>query len=79
MAAKFTPEEAAEIELMLWEYDRDGSIALDNFFRREPDLSMRMASGIIPKKIQRDLIAFLKSAEALSLLGKVEPPCTFSY
>ena len=59
MAAKFTPEEAAEIELMLWEYDRDGSIALDNFFRREPDLSMRMASGIIPKKIQRDLIAFL--------------------
>ena len=58
-AAKFTPEEAAEIELMLWEYDRDGSIALDNFFRREPDLSMRMASGIIPKKIQRDLIAFL--------------------
>ena len=59
MAAKFTPEEAAEIELMLWEYDRDGSIALDNFFRREPDLSMRMASGILPKKIQRDLIAFL--------------------
>ena len=46
MAAKFTPEEAAEIELMLWEYDRDGSIALDT-------------SGIIPKKIQRDLIAFL--------------------
>ena len=59
MAAKFTPEEAAEIELMLWEYDRDGSIALDNFFRREPDLSMRMASGIIPKKNKRDLIAFL--------------------
>jgi hypothetical protein len=36
MAATFTPDEEAEIELMLWEYDRDGKIALDNFFRREP-------------------------------------------
>ena len=61
MAAKFTPEEAAEIELMLWEYDRDGRIALDNFFRREPDLSLRMADGIIPKRIQRDLRAFLRA------------------
>ena len=39
MAPKFTPDEEAEIELMLWEYDRDGRIAIDNFFRREPELS----------------------------------------
>ena len=59
-APKFTPDEEAEIELMLWEYDRDGRIAIDNFFRREPELSLRMAGGIIPKRIQRDLIAFLQ-------------------
>jgi hypothetical protein len=29
----------AEIELMLWEHDRDGRIAIDNLFRREPELS----------------------------------------
>ena len=46
---------------MLWEYDRDGRIAIENFFRREPELSLRMAGGIIPKRIQRDLIAFLKA------------------
>ena len=57
MPNKFTPEEEAEIELLLWEYDRDGSIAIDNFFRREPELSLRMAGGIIPKRIQRDLMA----------------------
>jgi hypothetical protein len=57
---KFTPEEQAEIELMLWEYDRDGQIAIENFFRREPELSLRMASGVIPKRVQRDLIEFLK-------------------
>ena len=51
MAATFTPDEEAEIELMLWEYDRDGRIAIDNFFRREPELSLRMACGIIPKRI----------------------------
>jgi hypothetical protein len=51
MAAAFTPDEEAEIELMLWEYDRDGRIAIDNFFRREPELSLRMACGIIPKRI----------------------------
>jgi hypothetical protein len=34
MRVKFTPEEQAEIELMLWEYDRDGHIAIENFFRR---------------------------------------------
>jgi hypothetical protein len=38
---KFVPEEEAEIELMLWEYDRDGKIAIDNFFRREPELALR--------------------------------------
>ena len=65
MAPKFTPDEEAEIELMLWEYDRDGRIAIDNFFRREPELSLRMAGGIIPKRIQRDLIAFLLGAAEL--------------
>jgi hypothetical protein len=49
MAATFTPDEEAEIELMLWEYDRDGRIAIDNFFRREPDLSLRMTDGIVPQ------------------------------
>ena len=43
MRVKFTPEEQAEIELMLWEYDRDGHIAIENFFRREPELSLRRA------------------------------------
>ena len=61
MAATFTPDEEAEIELMLWEYDRDGRIAIDNFFRREPDLSLRMTDGIVPKRIQRDLTAFLRA------------------
>ena len=56
MAATFTPDEEAEIDLLLWEYDRDGRIAIDNFFRREPELSVRMAGGIIPKCIRRDLI-----------------------
>ena len=32
-----------------------------DFFRREPELSLRMAGGIIPKRIQRDLIAYLKA------------------
>ena len=36
MAPKFTPDEEAEIELMLWEYDRDGRIAIDNFFAVSP-------------------------------------------
>jgi hypothetical protein len=60
MAATFTPEEEAEIELLLWEYDRDGRIAIDNFFRREPNLSVRMAGGVMPKRIRRDLLAFLR-------------------
>ena len=60
MAATFTPEEEAEIELLLWEYDRDGRIAIDNFFRREPNLSVRMAGGVMPKRIRRDLMAFLR-------------------
>ena len=47
---------------MLWEYDRDGRIAIDNFFRREPELSLRMAGGIHPKRIEpADLIAFLQA------------------
>ena len=61
MAATFTPDEETEIELLLWEYDRDGGIAIDNFFRREPELSLKMAGGIIPKRIQRDLRAFLQA------------------
>jgi hypothetical protein len=61
MAATFTPEEEAEIELLLWEYDRDGRIAIDNFFRREPNLSVRMARAVMPKRIRRDLMAFLRA------------------
>ena len=61
MAANFTPDEEAEIELLVWEYDRDGRIAIDNFFRRKPELSLRMAGGIIPKRIQRDLMAYLQA------------------
>ena len=61
MATTFTPDEEAEIELMLWEYDRDGRIAIDNFFRREPELSLRMTDGIVPKRIKRDLRAFLQA------------------
>jgi hypothetical protein len=61
MAATFTSDEEAEIELLLWEYDRDGKIAIDNFFRREPELSVRMAGGIMPKRIRRDLMAFLRA------------------
>jgi hypothetical protein len=56
---KFTPEEAVEIELLLWEYDRDGSIAIDNFIHREPELSRRMAVNVIPKNLQRAYLAYL--------------------
>jgi hypothetical protein len=34
----FTPDEEAEIELTLWEYDHEGRIAIDSLFRREPEL-----------------------------------------
>jgi hypothetical protein len=60
MAATLTPDEEAEVKLMLWEYDHDGRIAIDNSFRREPELSVRMAGGIIPKRIRRDLLALLR-------------------
>jgi hypothetical protein len=46
---------------MIWEYDRDGRIAIDNFFRREPELSLRMAGDIVPKCIKNDLRAFLQA------------------
>ena len=58
---------------MLWEYDRDGRIAIDNFFRREPELSMRMAGGIIPKRIRRDLMAFLGRLSAAEPIGSRRP------
>jgi hypothetical protein len=69
---KFVPEEEAEIELMLWEYDRDGKIAIDNFFRREPELAWRMVSGVIPKRVRQDLIAFLKQREFGGPRGEAE-------
>jgi hypothetical protein len=56
---KFAPDEAVEIELLLWEYDRDGSIAIENFIHREPQLSEKMAINLIPKKLQRAYLAFL--------------------
>jgi hypothetical protein len=56
---KFTPEEAVEIALLLWEYDRDGRIAIDNFIHREPQLSEKVAVNVIPKKLQRAYLAYL--------------------
>ena len=60
MAANFTPDEEAEIALFLWEYERDGEIAIDNFIRREPGLTLRMASGVIPVSMQRSIIRYIK-------------------
>jgi hypothetical protein len=57
---KFTAEEAVEIALLLWEYDRDGSIAIDNFIHREPELGRRMAVNVIPKNLQRAYLAYLR-------------------
>jgi hypothetical protein len=56
---RFTTEEAVEIELLLWEYDRDGSFAIDNFIHREPELSRRMAVNVIPRNLQRAYLAYL--------------------
>ena len=53
MATNFTPDEEVEITLLLWEYERVGDIAIDNFLRREPGLSLRMASGVLPVRVQQ--------------------------
>jgi hypothetical protein len=40
----------------------------DNFFRREPAISRKMASGIVPRRIEHELKAFmnrLKRARSL--------------
>jgi hypothetical protein len=60
MATNFTPDEEVEIALLLWEYERDGAIAIDNFIRREPGLSLRMASGVLPVGVQRTIIEYIK-------------------
>ena len=60
MPTNFTPEEEVEITLLLWEYERDGSIAIDNFIRREPRLSLRMASGVLPMRVQQKIIEYIK-------------------
>ena len=60
MATNFTPEEEVEITLLLWEYERDGNIAIDNFIRREPGLSLRMASGVLPERVQQRIIEYIK-------------------
>jgi hypothetical protein len=52
MATNFTPDEEVEITLLLWEHERDGNTAIDNFIRREPGLSSRMASGVLPVRVQ---------------------------
>jgi hypothetical protein len=52
---KFTSEEAVEIELLLWEYDRDGSIAIDNFIHREPELRGQRR----PQESQRAYLSYL--------------------
>jgi hypothetical protein len=56
---KFTREEAVEIKLLLWEYNRDGSIAIENFIHREPELSRRLAVNVIPKNLQRAYLEYL--------------------
>jgi hypothetical protein len=56
---KLTPDEAVEVAVLLWEYDRDGSIAIDNFIHREPQLSEKMAVNLVPKKLQRAYLAYL--------------------
>jgi hypothetical protein len=61
---QFTAEEAVEIELLLWEYDRDGSIAVDNFFHREPELSRKIAVNVIPRNYQRAYLAYLQRRKA---------------
>ena len=48
-----------EIALLLWEYDRDGSIAIDNFIHREPELSGKVALNVIPKHLRRTYLAYL--------------------
>jgi hypothetical protein len=60
MATNFTPDEEVEIALLLWEYERDGAMAIDNFIRREPTLSLRMASGVLPVGVQRTIIEYIK-------------------
>ena len=53
------PEEEVEIRLLLWEYERDGNITIDNFIRREPRLSLRMASGVLPVRVQQRIIEYI--------------------
>jgi hypothetical protein len=60
MATDFTPDEETEITLLLWEYERDGNMAIDNFIRREPGLSLRMASGVLPLRVQQKIIEYIK-------------------
>ena len=43
MATNFTPEEEVEITLLLWEYERDGNIAIVTLF----EVELRMASGVL--------------------------------
>jgi hypothetical protein len=60
MATDFSPDEEVEITLLLWEYERDGNMAIDNFIRREPGLSLRMASGVLPMRVQQKIIEYIK-------------------
>jgi hypothetical protein len=60
MATNFTLDEEVEIALLLWEYERDGAMAIDNFIRREPTLGLRMASGVLPVGVQRTIIEYIK-------------------
>jgi hypothetical protein len=60
MATNITPDEEVEIRLLLWEYECDGNTAIDNFIRREPELSLRMASGVLPVRVQKRIIEYMK-------------------
>jgi hypothetical protein len=63
MATNFTPDEEVEIALLLWEYERDGAMAIDNFIRSEPALSLRLASGVLPLGMQRTIIEYIKNRD----------------
>jgi hypothetical protein len=60
MAMDFSLDEEVEITLLLWEYERDGNLAIVNFIRREPGLSLRMASGVLPMRVQQKIIEYIK-------------------
>ena len=62
--AEFTREEQWRSRFLLWESDRDGSIAVDDFVHREPELSGKFTLNVIPKHLQRTYLAYLVGGTA---------------